>query len=133
MIQGRLLCRDGSEGGVGRGAMVKGREETVQMWWGENETRSPKCPVGRGQTATLTWARVCPLVQSDSFLPGLSIKESREYNFSSLMGHCDLGPVGEMVLCGGRIPAASPLTSHGGALCKFLHLFGHQFPHLDQG
>lgn len=32
MIQGRRLHRDGSEVGVGKGAVVRGREETVQMW-----------------------------------------------------------------------------------------------------
>lgn len=110
MIQGRRLCKDGSEVGVGKGTVVRGREGTVSMWQEESQARSPRCPV-------------CPLVQSDSFLPGLSNKESREYNASSPLGHHNRRPVGEAALCGGWVPDAS-LTSHGVAFCKSLHLFG---------
>ena len=117
MIQARCLCRDSSEAGVGKGTVVRGREGTMLMWWEENQAWSRGCPVGREEQSSSNLGRVCPLVQSDSSLPGLSSKESREYNTSSPMGHCNVWSVGEAVLCGGWVPVA-PLTSHGVAFCK---------------
>lgn len=46
MIQGRRLCRAGSEAGVGKGTMVRGREGTKETWE-ESWARPPRCPVGR--------------------------------------------------------------------------------------
>ena len=96
----------------------------MPTWWEESQARSPGYPVGREEQSSSNLGRVCALVQSDFSLPGLSNKESRDYNASSLMGHPNCRPVGEAALRGGWVPAASSLTSHDVAFCKLLHLFG---------
>lgn len=49
-------------------------------------------------------------------------KRTQGINTLPAMGHCDLGPVGEVAWGGGRVPAPAPVPAHGAAFSRVLHL-----------
>ena len=118
-IQGRNRSRAGSGAAVDRRTVIRGREGTEQAWK-ESQALSPGCPmVGREEQSSSDWGRVCRLVlpaSSSSLLrrPLWTVKEEpRDENTLPAMGHCDLGPVGEAVLGGSRVPAPPSVIADG--------------------